>query len=154
MKYPYGGQALIEGVMMNGRENSAIAVRKADGTISVKMEKLNRIGDKYKFLKWPFIRGSVNLVESMVVGFKALTHSANESAELTDKAENVLGVIQVIGTVVAVVMLMVIGIKYMLGSVEERAEYKDTLKPYLIGAFLLFSGATIPQIIYKIAQNL
>ena len=85
---------------------------------------------------------------------EAYRGTANESAELTDKAENVLGIIQVIGTVVAVVMLMVIGIKYMLGSVEERAEYKDTLKPYLIGAFLLFSGATIPQIIYKIAQNL
>ena len=86
--------------------------------------------------------------------FDAYRGTADESAELTDKAENVLGVIQVIGTVMAVVMLMVIGIKYMLGSVEERAEYKDTLKPYLIGAFLLFSGTTIPQIIYKIAQNL
>ena len=80
--------------------------------------------------------------------------TAEESTELMTKAETVLGVIQVIGTVVAVVMLMVIGIKYMLGSVEERAEYKDTLKPYLIGALLLFSGTTIPQIIYKIAQNL
>ena len=38
MKYSYGGQALIEGVMMNGRENTAIAVRKADGTISVRVE--------------------------------------------------------------------------------------------------------------------
>ena len=78
----------------------------------------------------------------------------DDSNKLTSKAETVLGVIQVIGTVVAVVMLMVIGIKYMLGSVEERAEYKDTLKPYLIGAFLLFSGSTIPQIIYRIAQDL
>ena len=42
MKYSYGGQALIEGVMMNGRENTAIAVRKASGTISVRVEKLNR----------------------------------------------------------------------------------------------------------------
>ena len=78
MKYSYGGQALIEGVMMNGRENTAIAVRKASGTISVRVEKLNRWGDRYKFLKWPLVRGSVSLIESMIIGFKALTYSANE----------------------------------------------------------------------------
>ena len=79
--------------------------------------------------------------------------TVGESTKLSSKAESILGVIQVIGTIVSVAMLMVIGIKYLLGSVEERAEYKDTLKPYLIGAFLLFSGTTVPQIIYKIAQS-
>ena len=73
---------------------------------------------------------------------------------LESKAETILGVIQVIGTVVSVVMLIVIGIKYMLGSIEERAEYKQTLKPYLIGAFLLFSGTTLPQLIFLFVNNL
>lgn len=104
MKYSYGGQALIEGVMMNGRHNSAIAVRKADGTISVKMEKLNRIGDKHKFLKWPFIRGSVNLVESMMVGFKALTYSANESAECEEEVLSFRDVL------ISVVVALVLGV--------------------------------------------
>ena len=72
---------------------------------------------------------------------------------LVSKAEDILGIIQVVGTVISVIMLMVIGIKYMMGSVEEKAEYKETLKPYLIGAFLLFTGTLIPQIIYKLAQN-
>ena len=80
--------------------------------------------------------------------------SGGSSLELQEKAETILGVIQVIGIVVSVVMLIVIGIKYMMGSIEERAEYKETLKPYLIGAFLLFSGNTVPQIIYQIAKNL
>lgn len=80
--------------------------------------------------------------------------SAGSSVELEQKAETILGIIQGIGVVVSVVMLMVIGIKYMMGSIEERAEYKETLKPYLIGAFLLFSGTTVPQIIYQIAKNL
>lgn len=110
MKYSYGGQALIEGVMMNGQHNSAIAVRKADGSISVKMEKLNRIGDKYKFLTWPFIRGTVNLIESLVVGFKALTYSSNESAECE---EEVLSVRDVIISV-AIALVLGIGLFFIL----------------------------------------
>lgn len=80
--------------------------------------------------------------------------SGGSSQKLEDKAETILGVIQAIGVVVSVVMLMVIGIKYMMGSIEERAEYKETLKPYIIGAFLVFTGTTIPQLIYQIANNL
>ena len=80
--------------------------------------------------------------------------SGGNSRNLEQMAETVLGIIQVIGVVVAVVMLIVIGIKYMMGSIEERAEYKQTLKPYLIGAFLVFSGTTVPQVIYQIAKNL
>lgn len=68
--------------------------------------------------------------------------------------EKILGFIQVVGVVVSVVMLMAIGIKFMVGSIEEKAEYKELLKPYLIGAFLVFSGTTIPQIIYQIAKNI
>ncbi len=79
--------------------------------------------------------------------------SGGSSQKLEEKAETILGVIQVVGIVVSVVMLMIIGIKYMMGSLEERAEYKETLKPYIIGAFLIFSGTTIPQIIYQIAKN-
>lgn len=76
------------------------------------------------------------------------------SRKLEEKAETILGVIQVVGVIVSVVMLIAIGLKYMLGSIEERAEYKETLKPYLIGAFILFSGTTVPQLIYQIAKNL
>lgn len=76
------------------------------------------------------------------------------SEELKEKTENVLGIVQVIGSVVSVIMLMAIGIKYMLGSVEEKAEYKQTIIPYLIGAALVFSGTTIPQILYQISKNI
>lgn len=76
------------------------------------------------------------------------------SEELKEKTENVLGIVQVIGSVVSVIMLIAIGIKYMLGSVEEKAEYKQTIIPYLIGAALVFSGTTIPQILYQISKNI
>lgn len=81
MKNSYGGQALIEGVMMCGKKTIAMAVRKGDGTISCQLEERHSIADKYPFLKWPFIRGTVSLVESLILGFKSLTYSANESAE-------------------------------------------------------------------------
>ena len=97
MKNSYGGQALIEGVMMCGKKTIAMAVRKSNGEISCELESKTSISDKYPFLKWPFVRGSVNLVESMVMGFKALTYSANESAESEEeelsKGEMVLSVV-------------------------------------------------------------
>lgn len=75
------------------------------------------------------------------------------STKLEGKAENILGFIQVVGSVVSVIGLMAIGIKYMLGSIEEKAEYKQTMIPYIIGMILVFSGSVIPQIIYQIAKN-
>lgn len=73
---------------------------------------------------------------------------------LQDKANGIIGVITTIGVVVSVISLIAIGIKYMLGSVEEKAEYKETLKPYLIGAFLVFTVSLVPQLIYQFMQNL
>lgn len=69
-----------------------------------------------------------------------------------DKVEMFLGLISIVGTILSVVILSVIGIKYMTSSVEERAEYKKELLPYIIGCFILFSGSWLPQIIYDIMQ--
>ena len=77
-----GGQALIEGIMMNGPDGSAIAVRKADGSIIVEHQTFKHIKDKYKFLGFPFIRGVVNYIETMVFGYKCLMRSADLSGQL------------------------------------------------------------------------
>ena len=77
-----------------------------------------------------------------------------ESQTLQNATNNILGIIQAVGTVVSVGALIAIGIKYMLGSVEEKADYKQTLKPYIIGAFILFTGTTLPNLIYQFAQNI
>ena len=71
----------------------------------------------------------------------------------TSKANTIFSYLRTIGIVLSVVALIAIGIKYMLGSVEEKATYKQTLLPYLIGAILLFTGSLIPQLIYDIMQN-
>lgn len=80
------------------------------------------------------------------------TNQGSESLEA--KAENILGIIRIIGTIVSVVVLMVLGIKYMLGSVEERADYKKSMIPYLIGAAIVFTGTMIPEIIYQFSKNI
>ena len=76
----------------------------------------------------------------------------------TEKVQNIgasiLGIIRVVGTIAAVGMLIVLGIKYMMGSAEERAEYKKTLFPYFIGAILIFAAANLADIIYSWAQGL
>lgn len=74
-----GGQAVIEGVMMRSSKHVAIAVRKPDGSISVKKEQIRSISDKLAFFKWPFLRGMLGLVEMMVIGIRALNYSARES---------------------------------------------------------------------------
>ena len=85
-RIPAGGQALIEGVMMKCGSSKAIAVRKSDGTIEVKREKLSVPKDG-SIKKLPFVRGMFMLVESMVEGGKDLTYSANLYAEGFDEEE-------------------------------------------------------------------
>ncbi len=61
----------------------------------------------------------------------------------------VLGVLTTAGIILSVIILVVLGIKYMLGSAEEKAEYKKTLLPYAIGAVLIFGASTIANIAYN-----
>lgn len=80
-KFQYGGQAVIEGVMMRGRHKIAIAVRKPDNEIIIEEHPVSSITQKFPFLKWPFIRGTVALIESLIIGIQALAFSANQAAE-------------------------------------------------------------------------
>ncbi|WP_234978643.1 DUF1385 domain-containing protein [Anaerosalibacter sp. Marseille-P3206] len=82
-----GGQALIEGVMMKGPKDIAIAVRKPNKEIEVKKEALDTPSTKHKFLRLPFIRGVVGLVEAMVIGTKSLMYSAEFIEEEYEKSK-------------------------------------------------------------------
>lgn len=72
-----GGQAVIEGVMMRAPHSYAVAVRRPDGQIVSKGERLPVLSDKYPILKLPVLRGSAVLIHSMILGIKALNFSAN-----------------------------------------------------------------------------
>lgn len=78
-KTSVGGQALIEGIMMQGPKGMATAVRKPDKEIEIKYHTVKHIRDKVKFLGWPVIRGVVNFIESMIMGYKTLMYSAEAS---------------------------------------------------------------------------
>ncbi len=74
--------------------------------------------------------------------------------ELEKLGNNIIGIIQVIGIIISVMVLMILGIKYMMGSASERAEYKKTMIPYLVGAILIFAATTIANIVYQFAIGL
>ena len=76
-----GGQAVIEGVMMRDAAKTATAVRLPNGEIAVEMHPVTSIRDRYPALNLPLIRGSVIMVESMVIGMRALSFSAQAAGE-------------------------------------------------------------------------
>ncbi|MBW1895989.1 MAG: DUF1385 domain-containing protein [Deltaproteobacteria bacterium] len=76
-----GGQAVIEGVMMRAPKWLAIAVRRPDGEIFIKEDRWLSLSEKWAFLRWPFVRGSLVVLESLVNGVQALTFSANQALE-------------------------------------------------------------------------
>jgi uncharacterized protein YqhQ len=83
-KYAYGGQALMEGVLMRGRDAIAVALRHPDGRIVTATERLDTGVHGSPVAKWPFVRGLVVLYETLVVGTRWLIRSANLQAEEDD----------------------------------------------------------------------
>ncbi|MBR3163168.1 MAG: TrbC/VirB2 family protein [Clostridia bacterium] len=65
---------------------------------------------------------------------------------------SIVSILTSIGIVISVVVLAILGFKYMLGSLEERAEYKKTLMPYFIGAMITFGASTLANIIYNFVK--
>lgn len=83
-----GGQALLEGIMMRGKLNWAVAVREPGGGIYVEEHDLVSGRKKNSWLTWPFVRGCTALVESLALGFKALAIAADHAFDDEDeKAE-------------------------------------------------------------------
>ena len=76
-----GGQAVIEGVMMRDANKTATAVRLPNGEIEVETHPVTSIRDRYPVLNLPLIRGSVIMVESLVIGMRALSFSAQAAGE-------------------------------------------------------------------------
>ena len=72
-----GGQAVLEGVMMRNKSKYAVAVRKPDGEIDIKVDTCTSEGDRKLFFRLPLIRGVVAFVDSLVLGMKTLTYSAS-----------------------------------------------------------------------------
>ena len=146
-----GGQAVIEGVMMRAPHSYAVAVRRPDGQIVSKRERLPTLSTKYPILKLPVLRGSAVLIQSMILGIKALNFSANvvfheaekESAATDTLAAQATRVDASLGAPVAV-------------ATEARAEVKEVKKTSTAAAagsmffaviFNVFSFIVLPLVL-------
>ncbi len=138
-----GGQAVLEGVMMKNKEKYAVAVRKPDGKIDVKVEEHKGLGEGGRWKKLPFIRGVFNFVDSLVLGTKCLTYSASFYEEEEDVKEEskfdqamykvfggraedvVMGATVCFSVIMAVLIFMVL--PYFLTELLGRVVVNDTL---------------------------
>ena len=74
--------------------------------------------------------------------------------EIQDVGGRILGVLQTVGVILAVIILVVLGIKYMFGSIEEQVKVKETLFPYLIGCIVVFSAFAIWKIVVNVLSKI
>ena len=79
---------------------------------------------------------------------------SDAQGSVTTIGNQLIGVITTIGVVVAVVVLLVLGIKYMMGSASEKAEYKKTMIPYLVGAILIFGASAITKVVVSLGSKI
>jgi uncharacterized protein YqhQ len=80
-KHFYGGQAIMEGVMMRGTDAWSAAVQRKDGTIVAISQRIRDLTHKYRWAKWPFVRGNIALIDTLVLGFRSLMFSFNVLVE-------------------------------------------------------------------------
>lgn len=83
-----------------------------------------------------------------------LSGNTVEAGELEQAGNKLIQIISTIGSILSVIVIIVLGIKYMTGSIEEKASYKKSLLPFLIGAIFIFAASSVASIIYGIAINL
>jgi uncharacterized protein YqhQ len=119
-RFHYGGQAVIEGVMMRGQKTVAVAVRRPDGEIEIKQEPLSSLYSG-RFRRMPFIRGVIALIETLVIGTQTLFYSA-QVASIEDSEEQLSPAV-LWGTVV-ISMVFAVAIFF--------------LTPYAITHYLIF----------------
>ncbi len=81
--------------------------------------------------------------------FQKAEESDVDTGDMTTVAGNIVNIITWVGIIVAIIVLLVLGIKYMMGSAAEKAEYKKTMIPYLVGAVLIFGASAIVQAVVK-----
>lgn len=86
------------------------------------------------------------------------SYDPTNSSPSTHKTASIIGVlvgtVRVVGTVVAIVAIAILGIKYMLGSTENKAKYKETMVPYVIGVIMLVATVNILGMLYNIFSNM
>ncbi len=77
-----------------------------------------------------------------------------DTSRIDTLGNQIITIVSTVGSIVSVIVLVVLGLKYMMGSAEEKAEYKKTLLPYIIGAALVFAASTVAGVIFNFASSI
>ena len=122
----YGGQAVIEGVLMRGRRHYAVAARRPDGTITVRSELLTSRVYTHPMWAKPFLRGVAGLYEMLGLGMRALQWSAN--VQLGEEAQLTAGTLRITIAISVVFALgLFIGLPLLLASLLHRSSQQSAL---------------------------
>jgi len=111
----YGGQAVIEGVMMRGQRDWAIAVRRPDTSVHVESHAIDSVAERHGFLAKPGFRGVIALGQALSIGVKALSISANQSSPEEEQLSS-----KQMGVSIALAIVVFVGIFVVLPAVAFR----------------------------------
>lgn len=75
------------------------------------------------------------------------------TADIENFSASIISVVSIVGSAAAIITLIILGVKYMMGSAEEKAEYKKTLLPYIIGAAMVFGASVLTGVIYNFMHS-
>lgn len=117
------------------------------------MKKMLKISTVLIIIMLIFISSKVFALDDNLDKYKPNDPTSAETKVFTDKVSIVLGAVRNVGIITSVISLMIIGVKYILGSVEEKSKYKETLLPWVIGCIILAFGTTLVSYIYNSVHN-
>jgi uncharacterized protein YqhQ len=133
----FGGQAVMEGVMMRSKDHMVVCVRQPNNEIVTKTEELHSLSEKYRFLKLPFLRGILALFETLYSGIKGIYFSANAAFGEDENEEEVLNPKEI-----AVVVAVAICLSILLFSVT----------PFFLTSLLNFGGGVVFNVVEGIVR--
>ncbi len=131
----FGGQAVMEGVMIRSKDHMVICVRQPNEEIVTKNEELHSLSEKYRFLKLPFLRGILALFETLYSGIKGIYFSANAAFGEDENEEEVLNPIEI-----AVIVAVAICLSILLFSVT----------PFFLTSLLNLGGG----VLFNVAEGI
>lgn len=94
-----------------------------------------------------FVRVSASVVNTVIGQMGDIDGS--KAPGVAQIGGQIASILTTVGIVVAVIVLLILGIKYMMGSASEKAEYKKTMIPYLVGALLVLGASSIVKIVFS-----
>ena len=116
-KIYYGGQAVMEGIMMQGPKGKAIACRKEDGTIVYNIQNIKQPKERYPILGWPVLRGFISFFFSMKNGVQDLTWSAAQQGETEEESLTAWDMVLAIGLALLLTVGFFVALPVWLGTV-------------------------------------